>query len=208
MKMSVIAAGTALLLTQAASAQTTARPSSPNAQTQAQAPQQQNQQAQDPQQQITTDMQQSGFSDVKVMAESYLVRAKDKSGNPVIMIINPDSVSEVVTNRSVSSAGTFISPSGDKFGSNVVGLEVYDNTNQDIGKIKDLAVDQNGSAAYVISVRGILGNGQHYVAVVPSAVNWTYDDSSKKWRATMDMTGDQLKAAPQFNYDAARKSKS
>jgi hypothetical protein len=127
MKMSIIAAGTALLLTQAASAQTTARPSSPNAQAQAQAqaqaPQQQNQQVQDPQQQIKTDMQQSGFSDVKVMAESYLVRAKDKSGNPIIMIINPDSVSEVVTNRSVSSGGTFITPSGDKFVSNLVGLE-------------------------------------------------------------------------------------
>jgi hypothetical protein len=55
------------------------------------------------------------------------VRAKDKSGNPIIMIINPDSVSELVTNRSVSSAGTFITPSGDKFGSNLIGLEVYDN---------------------------------------------------------------------------------
>jgi hypothetical protein len=48
MKTSILAAGTALLLTQAASAQTTAAPSSPNAQ---------NQQAQDAQQQIKTDMQ-------------------------------------------------------------------------------------------------------------------------------------------------------
>ncbi|MGA7384894.1 MAG: PRC-barrel domain-containing protein [Methylocella sp.] len=197
MKMSILAAGTALLLAQAASAQTTARPSSPNAQ---------NQNAKDAQQQIKTDLQQSGFSDVKVMAESFMVRAKDKSGNPIIMIINPDSVSEVVTDRSVSSAGTFISPSVDMFGSNLVGTEIYDNNNQDIGKIKDLAIDQNGSAAYVISVRGILGNGQHYVAVNPSAMNWTYNDSTKKWQATMDTTRDQLKAAPQFNYDAARRS--
>jgi len=196
MKTSILAAGTALLLTQAASAQT-ASPSSPKAQ---------NQKAQDQQQKIQTDLQQSGFSDVKVMPESFLVRAKDKSGNPIVMIINPDSVSEIVTDRSDSGAGTFITPSGDKFGSNLVGLEVYGNNNQDIGKIKDLAIDENGSAAYVISIRGILGNGQHYVAVIPSAVNWTYDDSGKKWHATMDTTGDQLKAAPQFNYDAARKS--
>ncbi|MDQ6701754.1 MAG: PRC-barrel domain-containing protein [Pseudomonadota bacterium] len=196
MKMSILVGATALLLAQAASAQT-ASPRSPNAQ---------NQKAQDQQQKIQTDLQQSGFSDVKVMPESFLVRAKDKSGNPIVMIINPDSVSEIVTDSSDSGAGTFITPSGDKFGSNLVGLDVYDNNNQDIGKIKDLAIDQTGSAAYVISVRGILGNGPHYVAVIPSAVNWTYDASAKKWRATMVATGDQLKAAPQFNYDAARKS--
>ncbi len=196
MKMLTLSAGTALLFAQAAAAQTT-DPRMPNAQ---------NQQAQTARQQIKTDLQQSGFSDVKVMPESFLVRAKDKSGNPIMMIINPDSVSEVVTERSDSSASTFVTPSGDKFGSNLVGLEIYDNNNQDIGKIKDLAIDQNGTAAYVISVRGILGNGQHYVAVNPSAVNWNYNNSSKKWQATVDTTSDQLKAAPQFNYDAARKS--
>jgi hypothetical protein len=38
---------------------------------------------------------QAGFTDVHVMPESFLVRAKDKDGNPVMMVVNPDSVTSV-----------------------------------------------------------------------------------------------------------------
>jgi hypothetical protein len=43
-------------------------------------------------QQLTDDLTKSGFTDVKVMPESLLVRAKDSKGNPVMMVINPDSL--------------------------------------------------------------------------------------------------------------------
>jgi hypothetical protein len=46
-------------------------------------------------QQIRTNLQQAGFSDIKMMPSSFLVRAKDKDGNPVMMVINPDSVTAV-----------------------------------------------------------------------------------------------------------------
>ncbi len=46
-------------------------------------------------QKITQDLSQAGFSDVHVMPESFLVRAKDKAGNPVMMVINPDSVTAI-----------------------------------------------------------------------------------------------------------------
>lgn len=49
-----------------------------------------------PRQQIMTGMQKDGFTDVMVQPGSFLVRAKDKSGAPVTMLIDPDSVTEIV----------------------------------------------------------------------------------------------------------------
>ncbi len=43
-------------------------------------------------QQMKRDLQQAGFSDVKIMPESFLIRARDKEGRPVMMVVNPDSV--------------------------------------------------------------------------------------------------------------------
>ena len=37
--------------------------------------------------QVRDDLTKAGFSDVKVMPESFLVRAKDPKGNPVMMVI-------------------------------------------------------------------------------------------------------------------------
>ncbi len=47
------------------------------------------------QQQVRENLQQAGFTDIKMMPSSFLVRAKDKQGNPVMMVINPDSVTAV-----------------------------------------------------------------------------------------------------------------
>jgi hypothetical protein len=47
--------------------------------------------------QVRDDLTKAGFTDVKVMPESFLVRAKDPKGNPVMMVINPDSFTEVTT---------------------------------------------------------------------------------------------------------------
>jgi hypothetical protein len=46
-------------------------------------------------QQVKNNLAQAGFSDIKIMPQSFLVRAKDKTGNPVMMVINPDSVMAV-----------------------------------------------------------------------------------------------------------------
>jgi hypothetical protein len=47
------------------------------------------------QQQVQQNLSKAGFSDIKIMPESFLVRAKDPSGNPIMMVINPDSVTAV-----------------------------------------------------------------------------------------------------------------
>jgi hypothetical protein len=42
-------------------------------------------------------LQNAGFTDIKMMPSSFIIRAKDKDGNPVMMVINPDSITEVTT---------------------------------------------------------------------------------------------------------------
>ncbi|HEY5302169.1 MAG TPA: hypothetical protein VIJ55_15955 [Acetobacteraceae bacterium] len=44
---------------------------------------------------IHGELSRAGFTDIHVMPQSFLVRAKDSSGNPVMMVINPDSVTAI-----------------------------------------------------------------------------------------------------------------
>lgn len=85
--------------------------------------------------------------------------------------------------------------------SNVVGLDVHNGQNDNIGKIQDVALDASKQVTgYILSVGGFLGMGTHYVAVNPDAVMVTYDAPNKVWKATMNATKDQLKSAPEFKY--------
>jgi sporulation protein YlmC with PRC-barrel domain len=91
--------------------------------------------------------------------------------------------------------------SADMLSSNVVGVDVYDNSNHEIGSIKDVAI--NGSKAvtgYILSVGGYLGMGTHYVAVDADSVKIKYDSADKKWHANMNASKEELKAAPEFKY--------
>ena len=161
-------------------------------------------------QQVMTNLQQSGFTDVKVVPDSFLVQAKDKSGNPVTMFIGPNSFDEVTTvgsnadtsrTNANASGGMFASvPAKAELSSKVVGLDVYNDAKQDIGTIKDIAYNGNTIDGYILSVGGFLGIGDHYVVVRPSAVNVSYNTSDSKWHATMNASADQLKAAPEYKY--------
>ncbi len=42
--------------------------------------------------QLAANLQKSGFTDVKIVPEAYIVHATDKTGNPVMMFISPDSL--------------------------------------------------------------------------------------------------------------------
>jgi sporulation protein YlmC with PRC-barrel domain len=92
--------------------------------------------------------------------------------------------------------------SADMLTSNVVGLDIYNSQNDDIGKVQDVAVDPSKKVTgYILSVGGFLGMGTHYVAVNPDALMVNYDAQSKAWKATMNATKDQLKSAPEFKYE-------
>jgi glucose/arabinose dehydrogenase len=59
-------------------------------------------------QQIQQDLKKAGFTDVKVVAESFVVQAKTKDGNPVVMTIGPHgmSVFEAMNGTSGSAASS------------------------------------------------------------------------------------------------------
>jgi hypothetical protein len=167
------------------------------------------------QQQVTTDLQNSGFTNVKVMPESFLVQATDKAGNAVTMFIGPHSMSEVTTVGANNGQATGINTGGserdtggmftsvsasDELSSKVVGLDVYNSDHQDIGTIKDVAYNGTSVSGYILGVGGFLGMGDHYVAVRPSAVKLGYDAKDNKWHATIDTNAAQLKSAPEYKY--------
>lgn len=101
-----------------------------------------------------------------------------------------------------STAPTFARVSNDEmFTSKLKGLNVYNQNNESIGEISDIAITKSDQVqALILSVGGFLGMGEHYVAVAPSAVQVSYDQANKKWKATMNTTKDALKAAPEFKY--------
>jgi len=90
----------------------------------------------------------------------------------------------------------------DMLSSNIVGVDVYDNANHDLGSIKDVAFDSSKAVkGYVLSVGGFLGMGTRYVAVDADSVKVKYDMSDKKWHANMNASKDELKNAPEFKYE-------
>jgi len=163
-------------------------------------------------------LEKSGYTDIRVAPTSFMVRAKDSEGNPVVMSFSPDAFAEVTdmntsntangtttgasTENTATGSGTFVTVSGnDDLGSKLMGLDVYNDNKQDIGQIKDVALNQSGQAqAYILSVGGFLGMGEHYVAVNPSSVKVSYNDSDKTWHASMNANLGQLKSAPEFKY--------
>ncbi|WP_407179755.1 hypothetical protein [Bradyrhizobium sp. STM 3562] len=58
-------------------------------------------------QKIKQDLQNAGFKDVKVVAESFVVQAKSRDGDPVVMTIGPHGMSVFeALNANASNSGT------------------------------------------------------------------------------------------------------
>ena len=159
---------------------------------------------------IASDLKKAGYTDVKVMPGSYIAQGKDKNGDAVTLFVGPGSITEVVmsdaatsgTASSPTSASMFTSvPAGDGISSKLVGTKIYNKDNKDIGEIKDVAFAPHGAVkAYILSVGGFLGMGEHYVAVRPSVLKLTWKETDKKWHAMLDTDTDSLKKAPEFKY--------
>jgi len=86
------------------------------------------------------------------------------------------------------------------FSSKLKGLNVYNQKDESVGEITDIAIKGNQVDALILSVGGFLGMGEHYVAVSPASVNVKRDTKNDKWVATMNTTKEALKAAPEFKY--------
>jgi hypothetical protein len=87
---------------------------------------------------------------------------------------------------------------GDRLASRLVGLNIQNTADENIGEIYDIILTDAGAVkAYIVSVGGFLGMGTRYVAIDPKAVTLARQDE-KNWKATMNANKDQLKAAPEY----------
>ncbi len=55
--------------------------------------------------QIRSELESAGFKNIRLLPSSFIVRAEDKNGNPVMMVLNPDSMT-AVTQINPSNSGT------------------------------------------------------------------------------------------------------
>ena len=87
------------------------------------------------------------------------------------------------------------------FSSKLKGLNVYNQKDEKVGEITDLAIGKGEQIqAMILSVGGFLGMGEHYVAVSPSSIRVSYNKDKDTWSAKMNTTKEALKAAPEFKY--------
>jgi hypothetical protein len=54
---------------------------------------------------VTQDLQKAGFTDVKLLEDAFLIQAKTKDGNPIIMTIGPNGVSGLEMSKSAQTTG-------------------------------------------------------------------------------------------------------
>lgn len=83
--------------------------------------------------------------------------------------------------------------------SKIVGAEVYNDANENIGSVEDIVLKADGSMdEVVLSVGGFIGIGNKYVAVPYSDLKISRDGNSLK--ITTKATKDSLKALPDYQF--------
>ena len=133
---------------------------------------------------------------------SVIVSQPGNHAPPVVAFCN-DVNAAPATAAAMSPAGDFsvTIPDDAVLSYNLIGLDVYNKSHEDIGEIKDLVLQGGKLIGYIVSVGGFLGIGEHYVVVAPGAIATSYDQANSKWTALMDIGKDQLKNAPEFKYE-------
>jgi sporulation protein YlmC with PRC-barrel domain len=117
------------------------------------------------------------------------------------LLANPVFAQEAKTVGNAPAEAKFSTVSKDEmFSSKLKGLNVYNQKDESVGEITDIAIKNNQIEALILSVGGFLGIGEHYVAVSPSSVSVRHDAKNDKWLASMNTTKEALKAAPEFKY--------
>lgn len=83
--------------------------------------------------------------------------------------------------------------------SKLVGMNVKNHADESLGEIKELVVDlESGRISYVVlGVGGILGIGERYIAIPPSAFNYSADGD----QLVLNADKSKVEQAPSFNKD-------
>ena len=80
---------------------------------------------------------------------------------------------QTATNQVASATSATTHKEGEWRGSKLAGVDVYNEANEKIGDINDVILDRSGKVANVIlGVGGVLGLGEHYVAVGFDKLKW------------------------------------
>ncbi|GEP02717.1 PRC-barrel domain-containing protein [Methylobacterium oxalidis] len=96
---------------------------------------------------------------------------------------------------------TFVAQApSDMVASKLVGLTIQNASNETIGEIADVVLDEGARVkSWIVGVGGFLGIGTKYVAVDPSAMRLVRAEGNKL-KATINTDKDQLRAAPEYVY--------
>ena len=82
-------------------------------------------------------------------------------------------LAQTATNQVDSTASATTHKEGEWRASKLAGVEVYNEANEKIGDINEVILDRSGKVANVIlGVGGVLGLGEHYVAVAFDKLKW------------------------------------
>lgn len=80
---------------------------------------------------------------------------------------------QTTSNQADSTTSTIAHKEGEWRASKLAGIDVYNEANEKIGDINEVIVDRSGKVANVIlAVGGVLGLGEHYVAVAFDKLTW------------------------------------
>jgi sporulation protein YlmC with PRC-barrel domain len=82
-------------------------------------------------------------------------------------------MAQTATNQGASTTSATPHKEGEWRASKLAGVDVYNDANEKIGDIHDVILDRSGKVANVIlGVGGVLGMGEHYVAVTFDQLKW------------------------------------
>ncbi|WP_144755831.1 MULTISPECIES: PRC-barrel domain-containing protein [Bartonella] len=112
---------------------------------------------------------------------------------------------EMISSTGIVQVGSdmsvrYVTPLATDFvASSLIGANVYNIENENIGEVKDIILRENNIAGFVVAVGGFLGIGESYVVVSPETIQMTNDYG--KWKLITNATKDSLKDAPTFKYE-------
>jgi sporulation protein YlmC with PRC-barrel domain len=103
---------------------------------------------------------------------------------------SPSATTDRATTAAPAVASDTSSFKGNWRSSKLVGLNVYNDSNESLGSISDLLTDKNGDIkAVVIGVGGFLGVGEHLVAVAFDKVKFVDDPIAYTGASSAPATG-------------------
>jgi hypothetical protein len=89
--------------------------------------------------------------------------------------------------------------------SQLIGSDVRNLQNDDIGEIEDVIFDNNRNLrAVIVSVGGFLGIGERHIAIDPSSMVVSRNEDGDV-EAVVNTTRDDLRNAPEFRFDERRR---